>query len=135
VPTSAPGPAQSAPLIGRIVHGSIQLAGIAGPAWFGWELAGGGLLGAVTALAFGAAFAVLWFVVYAPADPEPNRFGILPVRGRLRVFLDIALIIAGGSALWMAWSRAAGETFLTAAFIDFAIRYPRQFQLFRDRSP
>lgn len=132
MPTTEQVSHQPTPIIGRIVHWSIQLVGIAGPVWFGWELSGGGVPGTLTALLFGAAFGILWLGVYAPVDPEPNPLGFLPVRGRLRFVLEIALIIAGGSALWIAWSRAAGETFLTAAFIDLAVRYPRQAILFRN---
>ncbi len=125
--------ASSQPLIGRLVHTSVQLTGIVGAAWLGSQLAGGGIAGVGAAITFGAAFAVLWFGVYAPADPEPNRFGFLPVSGRFRLVLEIALIIAGGSALWMTWHRAAGEMFMTVAFIDLVIRYPRLFALYRDR--
>jgi hypothetical protein len=123
----------SQPLIGRLVHAAVQLAGIVGPAWLGWQLAGGGIAGAGAAVALGVAFAILWFGVYAPADPEWNHFGILPVSGRLRLVLEIVLIIAGGCALWMVWHRAAGETFMTVAFIDLVIRYPRLFALYRSR--
>jgi hypothetical protein len=121
------------PLIGRIVHGAVQLVGIAGPAWFGWNLADGGFAGAATSLTSGIAFAVLWLGVYSPADPEAPRFGLLPVNGRMRLLLEIVLIVAGGSALWMVWNRATGETFLTAAFIDFVVRYPRLAILYRNR--
>ena len=131
--TAEPTSTQSPPLIGRLVHLSVQAAGIAGPAWFGWELGGGGISGAALALLVCAAFAFLWFGTHAAVDPEPNPLGFVPIRGRIRFALEIALIIAGGSALWMAWNRAAGETFLTAAFIDFVIRYPRLATLVRDR--
>jgi len=124
---------ESTPLIGRLVHLAVQLAGAAGPAWLGWEISGGGVLGGACALLVGAVMALLWFGVYAPADPEPARFGVMPVNGRLRIVLEIMLIIIGGIALWLAWNRAAGETYLTAAFIDFVVRYPRLFALYRDR--
>ena len=88
----------------------------------------GGFFGLISFL-----FAILWLSVYSPADPETTRFGVFPVPGRARLLLEILLIIAGGSALWMVWSRAAGETFLTAAFIDFVVRYPRLIALYRSR--
>jgi hypothetical protein len=120
------------PLIGRFVHLAIQLTGIAGAAWFGLTLAGG-LAGLVPGALLGATFAIAWFGVYSPADPDTTPFGRLPVGGRARLLLEILLIIAGGAAFWMAWNRAAGETYLTAAFIDFAVRYPRLSTLYRDR--
>jgi hypothetical protein len=120
-------------MVGRLVHGAIQVVGIAAPAWLGWSVASGGITGAFTGFILGAVFAMLWFGVYSPVDPETTRFGVFPVPGRVRLLLEIVLIIAGGSALWMVWSRAAGETFLTAAFIDFVVRYPRLITLYRGR--
>ena len=126
--------APAAPLIGRLVHGAVQVTGIAGLAWLGWERAGDGIAGVALGVAVARASTFLWFGVSAPSDPESNRLSVVPIRGRVRIVLEILLILAGGSALWMAWTRAAGETYLTAAFIDMVVRYPRLAALYREQS-
>lgn len=119
------------PLIGRIVHGLVIATGVIGAAWYGWTLGSSTAMKSALALVGGALFAVLWLSIYSPVDPERRSLGILPVSGRTLIVLEVALIVAGGTALWLAWHRAAGETYWTVAFIDLAVRYSRFSALWR----
>lgn len=106
-------------------------AGTAGVAWFGAALAGRGFAAVVLAVAAGACVAFVWLGVYSPADPEHRRFGRLAIDGRVLLALEVGVIVAGGAAIWATWSRAAGETYLTLAFVDLVVRYPRLLALLR----
>jgi hypothetical protein len=115
------------------VHALVIASGVAGVMWLGWSLAENPVLKSALALTGGALFACLWLCVYSPGDPERRPYGKLAVPGRFLLVLEIALIIAGGAALWIAWHRAAGETYLTVAFIDGAVRYSRLATLWKSR--
>jgi hypothetical protein len=120
------------PLVGRFVHVAVVLGVIAGCGLLGWAIADGAfgvLLGALALL--GAA--ILWLGTGARQDPERLRPPLLPIPGPIRLGLEVGLIVVAGIGIWIAWNRAAGETFLTVAAIDFAVRYQRIATLLRSR--
>jgi len=121
-----------APLVGRLVHALVVLSGAAGAGWYGWTLGSSNAKSSALAIAGGALLLLLWSTVYASGDSEPKYLPRFRVPGRVLIGLEFALIIAGGAALWSAWHRAAGETYMTLAFIDLAVRYHRLPRLWRD---
>ncbi|MCC6705377.1 MAG: hypothetical protein IT334_10905 [Thermomicrobiales bacterium] len=106
--------------------------GAVGAGWYGWTLGSSNAKSSALAMLGGALLLFLWSTVYASADPEPKYLPRFQVPGRALIGLEFALIIAGGAALWMAWHRAAGETYMTVAFIDLAVRYHRLPRLWRN---
>ena len=100
----------------RILLGGGVIAGIA---WWGDVRAGLPL-----AIAAGIASAALWALPATPGDTVHPR-GILRVPGRLRLTLDVALILLAATAIWTAGSRAASETLLTTALIHAALTHDR----------
>jgi hypothetical protein len=138
LPPESPDPAPATetpdqqPLIGRLVHLAVVLGVIAGCGLLGWAMAGG-LFGVSLAMLFGVSAAMLWWGTAAMRDPERSQLARITIPGPARLALEIALIIAAGAGIWMAWNRAAGETFLTVAAIDFFVRYHRITALIRDR--
>lgn len=116
---------EAPPLVGRIVHALVIAGGVASVTWLGWTAGPNVTTKSALALVGGALFAFLWLGLFSPSDPEPRLFEWLAISGRPLLLIEVVLIIAGGAALWMAWHRAAGETYWTVAFIDLAVRYTR----------
>lgn len=120
------------PLVGRFVHLAVVVGTIAGCGLLGvstvsgfaaYVLAAGGVLIA----------AVLWCGTSAERDPERYQFARITLPGPMRLVLELGLVIASGTGIWIVWNRAAGETFLTVAALDFAVRYQRIAALLRSR--
>jgi hypothetical protein len=120
------------PLVGRFVHLAVVLGVIAGCGMLGWARAGGafGVLFGVLAV---LGSSVLWLGTGSVHDPERSRPPWFPISGPIRLGLEVGLIVVAGIGIWIAWNRAAGETFLTVAAIDFAVRYQRIASLLRSR--
>jgi len=129
---SPPSEAFSPPLAGRIVHTLVIATGTFAVAWLGWSATDAVPFQIALALAGGALLAVGWTVIYSPADPERRPFERFAVPGRVMLAIEVLLILAGGIAFWAVWHRAAGETYLTVAAIDLAVRYPRLAPLWRE---
>ncbi|MGH2549425.1 MAG: DUF2568 domain-containing protein [Thermomicrobiales bacterium] len=121
VETQTPG---QQPLIGRLVHLAVVLGVIAGCGILGWAVAGG-LFGSALTAFIGVGVVGFWWGTSAEHDPERSQLARITLPGPIRLALEIVLIITAGAGIWMVWNRAAGETFLTVATIDFFIRYPR----------
>jgi hypothetical protein len=120
------------PLIGRLVHLAVVLGVIAGCGLLGWAMTDG-LLGSSLAVLWSVGAAGFWWGTAADRDPERAQIARITLPGPVRLVLEAALIIAAGAGIWMVWNRAAGETFLTVATIDFFVRYHRITALLRDR--
>ncbi len=76
----------------------------------GWDVGGGGVLGAVVAVAFAAGGAAVWGTWIGPKSGrrlhDPRRLGI-----------EIALFGLGGVALWLVWTPAAGIALAIASTV------------------
>lgn len=118
------------PLVGRFAHLVVVIGTIAGNGSLGWSVTDSAprvLLSTIAVLAS----AGLWMGTGARADPERSPLARVTIAGPIRLGLELALIVAAGIGIWIAWNRAAGETFLTAAALDFAVRYQRIAALLR----
>jgi hypothetical protein len=118
------------PLVGRVVHLAIVLATIAGCGLLTRSL-GDGARAALVGAAGAVVAAALWFGTGAAVDPERSPFARVSIPGGIRLGLEVVLVVVAGIGIWIAWNRAAGETFYTVAAIDFAVRYPRIATLLR----
>lgn len=114
------------PLVGVVVHWLIVLWVLIGCGLAGWAIAG-----PIPALLFGLAACVLWFGTFAIADPERLPTARLRIAGPLRIGLEVVLVAIAAAGIWIVWNRAASETFITVAAIDFAVRYQRIAKSFR----
>lgn len=134
MPTSLESPTNNTPdrqpLVGRFVHFAVVLSVIAGCAALTWLFAdrpAAWVLGAIGA----AGASLLWFGTATEHDPERSPVAWVSIPGPLRLSLELALVIAAGVGIWIIWNRAASETFLTVAALDFAVRYQRIAALLR----
>jgi hypothetical protein len=120
------------PLVGRIVHALVIASGVTGVVWLAWTAGTSLVTKSALALLGGALFAFPWIGFYSPNDPERRLLWLIAVPGRMLLLIEIGLIILGGTALWLAWHRAAGETYWTVAFIDLVVRYTRVSRLWNN---
>jgi hypothetical protein len=108
-----------------------MLAGVVAVSLVAWQAGRSLVSSSGLAITGGSLMAFLWLGPYSTADPEPRAVHWLEVPGRLLLGIELALIAAGGLALWLAWHRAAGETYWTVAAIHVAVRYSRVAALWR----
>ena len=99
-----------------------MLAGVGMAGWAVWRY-----IGAILAV---AAAAALWGVSGTPGDGSRGA-PVVETPGPLRLLLELTLFAAAGYGIWVAWSRAAAETFLTIAVLHYAITWERQWWLLR----
>lgn len=121
----------SLPLAGWIFHTIVRAGFLLGAALAGWSLGDGGVAGALLAGLLIAAIGALWALTYAEADPERHSWGRIRVPGRLRLAIELTIVILGGAAIWIFWNRAAAETYLTLAVFDYSVQYRRIVALSR----
>lgn len=97
----------------------------AGCSQAGWYLAGwiGAIVGALTSMA-------LWGIFGTPGDGS-RKAPVVPTPGQLRLLLELALFGIAAWGIWVVWSRAASETFLTITLLHYAITWERQWWLIR----
>jgi hypothetical protein len=112
----------------------LELGLLAGLGYWGWHLGNGGAAGAALAVVFPLVAAVLWAVFRVPNDPSANPRAIVPVHGWLRLAMEVALIGLAAYGVWTSGSRAAAETLLTAAVIQYAVTWERIVWLLRSRT-
>jgi hypothetical protein len=98
---------------------------LAGVAMLGWELAG--VVGAI-ALATGAM--ALWGIFGTEGDGTRGD-PVVRTPGPVRLLLELVLFGLGAVGIWLVWSRAASETFLTVSVLHYAITWERQWWLLR----
>ena len=113
------------PVVHLAIRFILELVMFAGVAMLGWELAG--VLGAL-ALAIGAM--ALWGIFGTPNDGARGE-PVIATPGRLRLLLELFLFGLGAVGIWLVWSRAASETFLTVSVLHYAITWERQLWLLR----
>lgn len=102
----------------------LELALVAGIAYWGWRVGDGGVSGGLLATLFVAIFATLWGVIGTPNDGSRGA-PVIPVPGRWRLLLELAIIGIAAYGVWTSWSRAAAETLLTAFVIHYALTWER----------
>ncbi len=97
----------------------------AGCGMAGWHLVGwpGAVLGVAVSMA-------LWGVFGTPGDGSRGD-PVVKTPGRIRLLLEIALFAIAAYGIWVVWSRAASETFLTVSILHYAITWERQWWLVR----
>lgn len=119
------------PLAGWIFHTIVRAGFLLGAALAGWSLGDGGIAGALLASLFSLAVGALWALTYANEDPERRSWGRIRIPGRIRLAIEITIVILGGVAIWIFWNRAAAETYLTLAVFDYSVQYRRIVALSR----
>ena len=121
----------SLPLIGWIFHSVVRLGFLGGIALAGWVTGDGGVRGVCLATLFVAVIAAIWVFTYAESDPDQRRWSRIRVPGRLRLLLELLIIIVGGLAIWICWNRAAAETYYTIAAFDYSVQYRRILTMYQ----
>lgn len=122
-------PAQ--PLSAQLVRLVVELASLAGLAWWGWTLGDGGLAGIALALLFVFLAAALRGALGTPGDPARGAKPPVAVPGWLRLALELVILAVTAYAIWVSVSRAASETFLTVAVVLYVVTWDRSLWLLR----
>jgi hypothetical protein len=113
------------PPIHLVIRFLLELAMLAGVGMAGWAV--WRYIGAILAV---AAAAALWGVFGTPGDGSRGA-PVAETPGPLRLLLELTLFAAAGYGIWVGWSRAAAETFLTITVLHYAITWERQRWLLR----
>jgi len=113
------------PTVHLVIRFLLELAMWAGCGLAGWHLAGwvGAVLGVIASM--------LAWGLFGTAGDSSRKPPVIPTPGRIRLLLEIALFGLAAWGIWMVWSRAASETFLTIAVLHYAITWERQWWLIR----
>ncbi len=117
------------PAVHLAIRFVLELVMFAGVGMLGWQLAG--ILGAI---ACALAAMALWGVFGTAGDGTRGK-PVIATPGPIRLLLELTLFGLGAAGLWLAWSRAASETFLTVSVLHYAITWERQWWLIRGRQP
>lgn len=112
------------PVVGLVFAFLLELAMFAALGVWGWHLGDGGAVGALLAALFVIVAVLVWALCRAPGD-LPHGRSRLPVPGSVRIAIEWAILALAVYGIWTAWSRAAGETLLTAGVIHYALTWER----------
>jgi hypothetical protein len=77
---------------------ALELAAVIGFGYAGWRLADGALA-VVLAIALPLAAATVWGVFAVPGDPSRSGHAPVPVRGAIRLVVEL-IVLAGGAVAW-----------------------------------
>ena len=113
------------PAVHLAIRFLLELVMVAGAAMLGWELAG-----VVGEIALALLAMVLWGIFGTEGDGARGA-PIVKTPGPIRLLLELTLFGLGAVGIWMVWSRAASETFLTISVLHYAITWERQWWLLR----
>ncbi len=91
---------------------------------WGWHVGDGGLLGGVLAVLFVVILGAVWGLCRVPGDLPHGRSRV-PVPGPVRIVIEFGVLGLAVYGIWVAGSRAAGETLLTAGVIHHALTWER----------
>ena len=126
--------AASAPpvaLVHLAIRFALELVLLAGLAYWGWHLGGGGATGVLLAVLLPVVAGALWGIFRTLGDHGGRP--VVPVPGIVRFGLEIALIGIATYGVWTSGSRAAAETMLTAFALHYAVTWPRTAWLLRSQ--
>ncbi len=109
----------------------VDLFVVFGLAYWGLQVEDGatGVLLAIILCAFACA---LWLMFGVPDDPLRDSFSVIRVNGYVRLMLELAIVGVTVFGVWIAGSRAAAETLLTAAGICYGVTWERLVWLVRN---
>src|SRR5688500_5567094 len=113
------------PAIHLVLRFFLELVMIVGVGMLGWELAG-----IVGAIGLAIAAMALWGV-FGTAGDSARGEPVVNTPGPIRLLLELALFGLGAIGIWLVWSRAASETFLTVSALHHVITWERLWWLIR----
>jgi len=109
---------------------TLELTGLAGFAIWGWHVGSSGIAGALLAAVFVLTTGAIW-AVFGVAGEVGRGKPVVAVPGWFRFALEIAIFGISAYGIWVSWSRAAAETFLTVAALHYAVTWERSRWLLR----
>lgn len=112
---------------------ALEIAAVIALGWWGWHLAGGGILGVVLAIAIPAAAFTVWGVFAVKDDPSRNPNPPVPVPGWVRLLIEAAVFGLAAYGLWSGGLRAWSEGLLTAVGLIYFVSYDRIAWLLKQR--
>jgi Protein of unknown function (DUF2568) len=75
---------------------------------------------------------LVWTAFGTPNDPLRDSRPIVRIRGPVRLLLEFMVLGIAAFGIWIAGSRAASETLLTAAGLCYGVTWERLVWLARD---
>jgi hypothetical protein len=109
----------------------VDLFMIVALAYWGFHLADG-TLGLIVAIVLVALCGLAWTACGIPNDPLRDSRSIVSIRGPVRLLLEFAVLGIAAFGIWIAGSRAASETLMTAAGLCYGVTWERLVWLARD---
>jgi hypothetical protein len=113
------------PIVHLVIRFLLEIAMWAGCGLAGWHVAG--WAGAVAGVAGSMA---LWGIFGTVGDSS-RKSPVVPIPGPVRLALEAMLFGIAAWGIWVVWSRAGSETFLTLTLLHYAITWERQWWLIR----
>ncbi|MGC4191065.1 MAG: YrdB family protein [Thermomicrobiales bacterium] len=104
---------------------ALEIAAVVALAWWGWHLAGGGILGVVLAIAIPAIAFAVWGIFAVKDDPSRNPNPPVTVPGWVRLIIEAAVFGLAAYGLWSGGHRAWAEGLLTAVGLIYFVSYDR----------
>lgn len=111
---------------------ALELATLAAYGWWGWRLGDSGFTGMVLVILLPVLGGSIWAVFRTPGDGAGRA--LMPVPGPVRLVIELSLIGIAAYGVWMAGSRAAAETLLTAWGLHYAVAWEYVRWLWHQRS-
>ena len=121
------------PILHAGIRFSLELAGLAGIAALGWHLGSGALIGGILAAAFSLAAGAIW-AIFGVGGEAGRGDPVIAVPGWVRLTVEFAIFGISAYGIWVSWSRAASETFMTVTMLHYAVTWERSRWLLRGGS-
>lgn len=102
----------------------LELAALAGLATYAWGLTSG-LLRFVVAIAVVTGAAAIWTIFAVPGDPSRSGHAPVPVRGIVRLGLELVVLFGGALAFYAAGLSSAGVALALLVAIHYALSTDR----------
>ncbi|MDP9470881.1 MAG: YrdB family protein [Chloroflexota bacterium] len=110
---------------------ALELALLAGLAYWGWHLGWTTLTRLLLAALLPMAATAIWGIFATPRDPSRGGRAPVPIPGAVRLVLELTLFGLAAYGIWTSGSRAAAETLLTAAGLHYVLAWDRAAWLLR----